>query len=128
VKADAVPRRNQRAREAVGSRGQRCCYSVRSRNHLSRASPESGRHPHPARSEYRYWEDLDCPELQAALHVVGMGNLPKEYLGCADIAIRYKVRDCPERMHGESLAAWLRRAERAQPRLMAAYWDLEVTA
>lgn len=68
------------------------------------------------------WSDLDCPEIRNALAVVGMDGLPTIHLDtAADIPMRYKVRACPVRFLGESFAAWLRRAEKAQPKLVAAY-------
>jgi hypothetical protein len=67
------------------------------------------------------WPDLDCPEVYSALKVVGMVRLPTVNLESADVPVRYKVRACPARFLGESFAAWLRRAEKAQPSLVAAY-------
>ncbi|MGI9074702.1 MAG: hypothetical protein ACR2JB_26075 [Bryobacteraceae bacterium] len=61
------------------------------------------------------WEDLDGPELRAAINVVGMDELRVVHLESADVPIRYKVRSCPDRNPGESFEAWQTRALREAP-------------
>ncbi|MGI9072565.1 MAG: hypothetical protein ACR2JB_14925 [Bryobacteraceae bacterium] len=56
------------------------------------------------------WEDLDVPELRAAIQTVGIAELRVVHLEGADVPIRYKVRQCPDRASGESFEAWRRRA------------------
>jgi hypothetical protein len=56
------------------------------------------------------WQDLDGPELRAALRVAGLHVHPVVYLESAEAPIRYKVRHCPDRVPGESFERWLVRA------------------
>jgi len=65
-------------------------------------------------SEFRIgvWEDLDGPELRAAIATVGMSELRIVHLESAEVPLRYKVRSCPDRNPGESFQAWQTRALR----------------
>jgi hypothetical protein len=67
------------------------------------------------------WEDLDGPELRAAVRSVGMGQCLVVHLESAEVPIRYKVRSCPERRNGEAFVFWLKRAAHSSPSTNAAY-------
>ena len=57
------------------------------------------------------WQDLDCPEVRAALDAVNMSGLPIVHLETASVPVQYKVRICPDRLRAESFSSWLKRAE-----------------
>jgi len=52
------------------------------------------------------WSDLDGPEIQAALHALGMDELAGRFLDGGGIPLRYKVRRGPERETGVSWTEW----------------------
>ena len=68
------------------------------------------------------WQDLDGPEVRAAIRAVALHVHPIVHLANAEVPIRYKVRRCPDRAKGESFGSWLERAEQALPSVIAIDW------